>query len=752
MNPEAENPYSLPRRNGQLVVPGPEVLAALPADGGPDYNRLIFESSPYLLQHARNPVDWRPFGDEAFAEAKRENKPVFLSIGYSTCHWCHVMEHESFENPEIAGLMNEAFVCIKVDREERPDVDQVYMATAQAMTGSGGWPLTVVTTPEGRPFFAGTYFPPDARMGRIGMDELVPRLSELWTTQRDRVEGSADQIVQMVQGLSVREGSAPLERAVFQTAEDQFRGRFDRAHAGFGDSPKFPVPHNLRYLLRRSARTGQDDLSAMALRTLEEMRLGGLFDQVGLGFHRYSTDEHWLLPHFEKMLYDQALLVEAFVEAHQLTGDPFYRRSALETLSYMERELLCEDGLFRSAEDADSLNEEGELEEGDFYVWSPEQLRAALDSEDAAFVVGAFGVREGGNFTEEATGERTGASILHLSRRLETQGEGEGESPAARWERIRERLFEVRSERTPPLMDDKRLTDWNGLAIAAFASAGSAFGEERLVGVAERAADRLLGHLRDAKSGRLFKRSRQGEAGIDAVLDDYAFATHGLLCVYRAGGKSQYLAAARDLAEIALAEFWDAEHGGFYLTPARADGLFTRPRESYDGALPSGNSVMADGLVRLGLLTGEARYAERAEQTFAALAADVSRAPSGHTRFLLAYDLATEPAFEVVLAGRSGDEAFDAMVQVARSSYGGHYVLHVLDETQAESREALSVLAPFVSQLRSIDGQATAYVCQRFACAQPLRHAEALRKRLAAGRLAGTRGKVDSEPGGSRSE
>ncbi len=752
MSSEAESPYSLPRRNGQLVVPGPEVLAELPVDGGPEYNRLIFESSPYLLQHARNPVDWRPFGDEAFADAKRENKPVFLSIGYSTCHWCHVMEHESFENPEIAALMNEAFVCIKVDREERPDVDQVYMATAQAMTGSGGWPLTVVTTPEGRPFFAGTYFPPDARMGRIGMDELIPRLAELWTTQRDRVEGSADQIVQMVQGLSVREGSAPLGREVFQAAEDEFRGRFDKAHAGFGDSPKFPVPHNLRYLLRRSARTGQADLSTMALRTLEEMRLGGLFDQVGLGFHRYSTDEHWLLPHFEKMLYDQALLVEAYVEAHQLTGDSFYRRAALETLAYIERELLCEDGLFRSAEDADSLNEQGELEEGDFYVWSPEQLRAALEPEDAAFVVEAFGVREGGNFVEEATGERTGASILHLSRRLEAQMEGEGESPAARWERIRERLFEVRRDRTPPLMDDKRLTDWNGLAIAAFAAAGSAFEQQRLVGVAERAADRLLEHLRDAESGRLFKRSRQGEAGIDAVLDDYAFATHGLLCVYRAGGKPKYLVAARDLAEIALAEFWDAEHGGFYLTPASAQGLFTRPRESYDGALPSGNSVLADGLVRLGLLTGEPRYTERAEQTFAALAADVSRAPSGHTRFLLAYDLATEPAFEVVLAGRSGDAAFDAMVQVARTSYGGHFVLHVLDEARAGIREELCAQAPFLAELRPIAGQATAYVCQRFACEQPLDGAEALRERLIAGRLAGSMAGPHAEAGDSESE
>ena len=728
MHAKADSPYSMPRRNGQLVVPGPEVLAQLPPDGGEEYNRLIFESSPYLLQHARNPVDWRPFGAEAFAEAKRLNKPVFLSIGYSTCHWCHVMEHESFEDPEIASLMNEAFVCIKVDREERPDVDQVYMSTAQAMTGSGGWPLTVVTTPEARPFFAGTYFPPDSRMGRVGMQQLVPRLSELWETQRERVEGSAEQIVQMVRGLTETGGEAgALDPGVFGLTDQDFRARFDSTHAGFGGAPKFPVPHNLRYLLRRSARTGEEDLATMALRTLEEMCLGGIYDQVGHGFHRYSTDEHWLLPHFEKMLYDQALLVEAYVEAHQLTGDDFFKTTALETLAYVERELGSDDGLFRSAEDADSQNEEGELEEGVFYLWTPEQLRATLEPEQAAFVLETLGVREGGNFIEEATGERPGGSILHFERRLGSQ------DAIARWEVIRDRLFEARAGRIPPLMDDKRLTDWNGLAIAAFATAGSGLGEPRLVRIAERAADRLLEHLRDPKTGRLFKRSRQGESGVDGVLDDYAFVAHGLLCVYRANGRARYLVAARELIDLALAEFWDPERGGFFLTRAGAEALFTRPRESYDGALPSGSGVMADVLVRLGLLTGEASYSERATETLASVASAVQQAPAGHTRSLLALDLATQPAFEVVLVGRGGEPEFDRLVEVARRSYGGHFVLHVLDETDPESRTALQAVAPFVAGLTAEDGRAAAFVCRRFACEQPVHDAQALSERLVAG-------------------
>ncbi len=734
--PKSSNPYSMRRVDGQLVVPAPEALAALPSDGGSEFNRLIFESSPYLLQHARNPVDWNPWGAQALARAVAEDKPIFLSIGYSTCHWCHVMEHESFEDPEVARLMNEAFVCIKVDREERPDVDQVYMATCQAMTGQGGWPLTIVATPQGKPFFAGTYFPRQTRMGRVGMLELVPKLSELWSKERERVEGSADQIVQMVQSMSHGGAPAELDPKLLQSAEQWFRSSFDTLHGGFGGAPKFPVPHNLRFLLRRHARTQSKDLLVMAEQTLTAMRLGGLFDQVGFGFHRYSTDEQWLLPHFEKMLYDQALLVEAYVDAWTLTGDEFYRRTARETLEYMTRKLRSQDGLFRSAEDADSFNEEGELEEGAFYVWTPAQLRSVLGREDAGLFAELFGVREGGNFVEESTGHRTGGNILHLERRLEASAQDRGmetEQLLARVEQMRDLLFRAREARVRPLEDDKRLTDWNGLAIAALAASGAAFDEPRWTAIARNAADRLLEHLRDPVSGRLWKRSRAGQAGVPAVLDDYAFTSHGLLTLYFATGEIRYLQSARELVEHALQEFWDKERGGFFLTARDGEALFSRPRESYDGALPSGNGVLAGVLLELARYTGDTRFEDRARELLRALAEDVSRAPFGHTRTLLALDFSIGPALEIVLVGRAGEPVFEEMQRVVRSSYRGHLVLHVKNTLDPEAVAALTRQAPFTEPLVAKDDQPTAYVCRQFACEVPLHDAVALGARVALG-------------------
>ena len=727
---ESASPYSMPRVNGQLVVPGPELLSALPEDGGPEYNRLIFESSPYLLQHARNPVDWYPWGEAAFERAKAEDKPVFLSIGYSTCHWCHVMEHESFEDPAVAELMNEHFVCVKVDREERPDVDHVYMQTCQAMTGSGGWPLTIVATPDGRPFFAGTYFPRTSRFGRTGMTDLVPRLGEVWRQDRERVLASADQIVQALAARPSEGTGEELDAAVIATAESWFRSAYDTAHGGFGDAPKFPVPHNLRFLLRRVARTGAVDLRAMVEHTLTAQRLGGLFDQVGFGFHRYSTDAHWLLPHFEKMLYDQALLVEAYVEAYQVTGDPFYRRTAEETLEYVLRKLRSDDGLFRSAEDADSQGADGEMEEGLFYVWTPQELRSVLGGEDAAFAAELFGVREGGNFVEEATGHRTGASILHLERRLEETAAARGEDPAAflaRAESIREQLFAAREQRIPPLEDDKRLTDWNGLAIGALALAGGAFGEPRYLDAAVAAGERLLEHLRDRETGRLWKRSRAGEAGVPAVLDDYAFAANGFLSLHHATGDLRWLRAARELCDLALELHWDDERGGFFLTADDGERLFQRAKESYDGALPSGSGVLAGVLLRLSRLTGSTEYEARGAETLRALAADVRRMPAGHTRSLLALDFALGPSLEVVVVGEAGAEDFEALCRVARRTYGGHFVLLAKDLAHAEE---LAELAPFTEALSATGGRATAYVCRGFACDAPVHEPERLRDAL----------------------
>jgi uncharacterized protein len=677
-------------------------------------NRLIHEKSPYLLQHAHNPVDWHPWGEEAFAAARAQDRPVFLSIGYATCHWCHVMERESFEDAEVARLMNDAFVSIKVDREERPDIDGIYMTVAQLLAGQGGWPLTLVMLPDRRPFFAATYIPKESRYGRIGMLDLVPRLAEAWRTRREELTESAGSIhAALVRHAAGGEAPATLDEAVLRQGYVELAGMFDREHGGFGRAPKFPTPHLLLFLLRYWHRTGAEAPLAMVRQTLEAMRAGGVYDQVGFGLHRYSTDREWLVPHFEKMLYDQAMLVLAATETWQATREPGFERLVRETLAYVARDLTGPAGGFYSAEDADS-----EGEEGKFYVWSLDELREVA-GEDADLAVEVWGVERGGNYRDEATRERTGGNILHLRQPL-TDSER-----STRLARARERLRERRAARIRPLLDDKILTDWNGLMIAACARAGWALGEPEFVTMASRAADFLWGTL--GRDGALLHRYRDGDAAIDGNLDDYAFLAWGALELQRATQDARWLERALTLADAMLDRFGDPEHGGLFFSPAGREDLIVRMRDLGDGALPSGTAVAFDVLLRLARLTGRTDYEARAGALADACSRQVAARPSGMAHFLVGLDLAIGPSQELVVVGEPEDPGTRALLDVAREGF--HPRLVVLLRPPGDGGR-VAELAPAVRDFRPLDGCPTAYLCRGFVCERPVTEADGLRELL----------------------
>ncbi|MGP8284681.1 MAG: thioredoxin domain-containing protein, partial [Desulfomonilaceae bacterium] len=533
-------------------------------------NRLIDEKSPYLLQHAYNPVDWHAWGVEAFERAKQEDKPIFLSIGYSTCHWCHVMEKESFEDDEVAELMNKVFVSIKVDREERPDIDHTYMTVCQMMTGGGGWPLNIVMTADRKPFFAGTYFPKNSRHGRIGLIELSERIEHLWLNDRAQIDDATEKIVTALNVPAPRGVSGALDLEVLRTAFQQLSQRFDPKYGGFGEAPKFPTPHNILFLLRYWKRSGDERSLQMVTKTLDQMRLGGIFDHVGFGFHRYSTDAQWLTPHFEKMLYDQAMLALAYTEAYQATRKISYKKTAEEIFDYVLRDLTSPEGAFYSAEDADS-----EGEEGKFYLWTLDEIREALPDTEANLVERAFNVFSMGNFKEETTQSLTGRNILHLKRPLEQLNGQLGFSEIQiqeTWESARKRLFEIREKRVHPHKDDKILTDWNGLMIAALSKASRVFGDKAYAVAAGRAVNFIITSMRDT-NGRLLRRYRLGEAGLSAHVDDYSFLVWGLLELYETTFEPQYLKIAVDLNKDFVQRFWDKEQGGFFFTANDSEKL-----------------------------------------------------------------------------------------------------------------------------------------------------------------------------------
>jgi len=685
--------------------------AADPAPGKKT-NRLAKEKSPYLLQHKHNPVDWYPWGEEAFAKAKRENKPVFLSIGYSTCHWCHVMERECFEDEEVAKLLNDTFVCIKVDREERPDIDNIYMQICQIMTQRGGWPLTIMMTPDKKAFFAGTYFPKKSMGGRIGMIDLVPRVEDIWKKQRDELEKQADQVTEILIRTSKGTPGEGLDDKVLKLGYDQLSERYDSQRGGFSKAPKFPTPHNMMFLLRYHARTGDEKALKMVEKTLVEMRRGGMYDQVGFGFHRYSTDADWLLPHFEKMLYDQALLAMAYTEAFQLTGKAEYRETAREIFTYVLRDMTSPDGGFYSAEDADS-----EGEEGKFYVWKSSELDEILGKADADLYRAAFNFVPQGNWKDQATGEIPGTNIPHLKATLAELAESQ-KTPdlAARLEAARKKLFDVREKRVHPHKDDKVLADWNGLMIAALAKSAAAFDEPAYARAAERAADFVLTKMRDPQ-GRLLHRYRDGDAALAASVDDYAFMVWGLTELYQATFDVKRLQAAVALNEEMLKHYWDDKDGGLFFTADDSETLILRQKEVYDGAVPSGNSVAMLNLLRLGKFTENPELEVKARSIGKAFTKFVERGPSGHTQLLSALEFLTGPSYEVVVAGRT--DALDTREML--SALGRAFVPNKVVVFRASEVEqpAIVKLAPFTERQTAQGGKATAYVCQNYQCNLP---------------------------------
>jgi uncharacterized protein YyaL (SSP411 family) len=678
------------------------------------YNRLIDEKSPYLLQHATNPVDWYPWGDEAFEKARREEKPVFLSIGYSTCHWCHVMERESFEDQEAAKLLNDAFIAIKVDREERPDIDAIYMGVCQMLTGSGGWPLTIMMTPDRMPFFAATYIPKRGRLGRPGLMELVPQVTDLWKTRRAELLRSSEQIATRLKETTALEAGGALGEHVLHAAYESLAQHFDRRYGGFGDAPKFPSPHNILFLLRYAKRTGERQAVEMVEKTLQAMRLGGIYDHVGFGFHRYSTDAFWMVPHFEKMLYDQAMLALAYTEGHQLMAKADYAKTAREIFTYILRDMTSEEGGFFSAEDADS-----EGEEGKFYLWTESELETVLGREDAQLAAKVYNTQSAGNFNEEASGHIGGGNILHLKQSLEELAPTLGMTSDAltvRVDGIRARLFEARRTRIHPLKDDKVLTDWNGLMIAALAKGAQVFSEPVYTDAAVKAMSFTLQKMRD-KDGRLLHRFRDGDASVQANLDDYAFVIWGLLELYELTFDAAYLRHASGLTVDLITHFWDTEQGAFFFTPDDGEALLVRKKEIYDGAIPSGNSVSMLNLLRLGRLTGNTDLEEKGARIAKAFSRKVELFPAAFTQLLVGVDFGIGPSYEVVIVGKPHSDETNRLVRALRSRFTPNKViiLKPVDEGGSE----ITRLAPYTETYTVKEGRATAYVCSGYSCRLP---------------------------------
>ncbi|MDP6923218.1 MAG: thioredoxin domain-containing protein [Candidatus Scalindua sp.] len=688
------------------------------------YNRLKLEKSPYLLQHADNPVDWYAWGPEAFEKARKENKPIFLSIGYSTCHWCHVMAHESFDNSEVARLMNEVFICIKVDREERQDIDNIYMRVCQMMTGSGGWPLTILMTPEKKPFFAGTYIPRESNHGRLGMLDLIPRIKEVWSTQHDEIINSADQITEKLNMIAQSSSGSKLDKSTLKAAYDQLNGRYSEQYGGFGTAPKFPSPQNLLFLLRYWQSTNDEKALRMVVKTLQSMQNGGIYDHIGYGFHRYSTDSHWLVPHFEKMLYDQAMLAMAYIEAYQATGIKEFEETAKQIFTYVMRDMTDKKGGFYSAEDADS-----EGVEGKFYVWTEEEIRQILKGEEADLIINVYSIDKTGNFRDEATGENTGANILHLDRSL-TEVAFNKESVDGLKERVeaaRQILFAVRNKRVHPHKDDKILTDWNGLMIVALAKGAQAFDEPKYAEAAKRATDFILTSMR-REDGRVLHRYRDGHTAILANVDDYAFLIWGLLELYETVFDVDYLRTALDLNSEMIKYFWDEQDGGFYFTAEDAEELIVRQKEIYDGAIPSGNSVAVSNLFRLSRITANTDFEDKANKIMLAFSKEVESAPSGYTQMMVALGFGIGPSYEIVIVG--DPEADDTKEML--NSLGKHFIPYKVVLLKHADQETADItrIAEYTEYHSSFDGKATAYVCLDFACKMPVTNTEEMLKLL----------------------
>jgi len=707
-------------------------------------NRLIHEKSPYLLQHADNPVDWYPWGDEAFEKAKKEDKPIFLSIGYSTCHWCHVMEHESFEDPIVSSKINEYFIPIKVDREERPDIDNIYMSAVMAMTGRGGWPLTVVLTHDKKPFFGGTYFPPYAKWGSPGLMDVMESIHNTWTNNREKVFETSSQLTDMLIQRATNDAQAgPLSPDVLQNSFRQLNSSYDSAYGGFGSSPKFPTSHNLSLLLRHWKRASEPKALEIVEKTLKAMAAGGMYDHIGGGFHRYATDRQWQIPHFEKMLYDQAILSRTYLEAYQITKNEFYADITREVFDYVLRDLHHAKGGFYSAEDADSLdpdefknitpdpNQSHEKKEGSFYLWREAEIDELLDKVDTQVFKYHFGIKPDGNAHSDPHGEFIGKNIVFVEHNIDATATKFGktrEEIVTSLGRSKKILFDVRNQRPHSHLDDKVLVDWNGLMIASLAFGAKVLDEPKYLEAAQKATDFIIDNL-VTNDGRLLHRYRDGESAIMGTIEDYAFFIHGLIELYEATFKIKYLDLARQLSDGMIELFWDEENGGFFFTADDAEKLLYRQKEIYDGAIPSGNSFAALNLVRLYHITLDAKWNKNLEQLFKTFSSDLSARPSAYAQMMIAFDYALGPSQEIVLSGAKNN---DTLLQMHKSIYDyfipNRIILHRPDSDH-KVKELLSI-SPFVENQRALNAKATAYVCENHVCKLPVQDVAALQEIL----------------------
>ncbi len=671
-------------------------------------NRLINESSPYLLQHAHNPVDWYPWGEEAFEAARAADMPVLVSIGYSACHWCHVMEHESFEDEKIAAIMNEHFVNIKVDMEERPDVDQIYMNFVQLTTGRGGWPMNVFLTPDKRPFFGGTYFPPSSRYNMPSWPQILVSISEAYKNKREELETSANEIVGELRRLTISETTlGSLSTDLLDSAFKSYTRTFDAVNGGFGGAPKFPPAMSLEFLLRYHHRTGNDLALQMVRHSCEKMARGGIYDQIGGGFHRYAVDSIWLVPHFEKMLYDNAQLIRIYLHLFQVTGEDFFRKVAVETLGYVEREMLHRDGGFYSSQDADS-----EGVEGKFFVWTPDEITEILGQDDAAIFNAYFDVTAHGNFEEK--------NILNVKRpknEIAADFNVSEEHLADLIERASKKLFEAREKRIKPHRDEKILTAWNGLMLSAFADAAGILGSEHFLDIATKNADFLLKNLQ--KDRRLLRTWKDGAAKLNGYIEDYANLADGLLRLFEVSGEISYYMEAKRLADSMITDFWDEEAGGFYFTSNDHEELIVRNKDFFDNATPSGNSVGADLLLRLARISGDDRYVRFAVSILKLSAAKIRQYPQGFGRALGAMEFHLADKKEVVIIGARGNH----LASAALKKYLPNSVVVLSDGAEEETKDL-----PILSGRGQMDGKPTAYVCENYVCERPVTTTDDLEK------------------------
>ena len=687
-------------------------------------NRLIKEKSPYLQQHVNNPVDWYPWGQEAFDKAKKEDKPIFLSIGYSTCHWCHVMAHESFEDKQVAKHLNNNFVCIKVDREERPDIDKIYMNVCQLITGRGGWPLTIIMTPDKKPFFAATYIPKETLYGIKGLLTLLPEIKNLWENKTDDLLKSAGEITTTLQKITKSAEGKELTKKTLDSAYKQLSNSFDELYGGFGNQPKFPTPHNLLFLLRYWKRTGNNYSLKIVETTLEQMRQGGIYDQIGFGFHRYSTDRKWILPHFEKMLYDQALLTMAFTEAYQATKKPIFKKTAQEIIEYVIRDMTSKEGGFYSAEDADSEGGEGKI-----YTWGYDELKQILTSDELDLVVKFYNIKKEGNFSHEA-GKTVKENIFYQKMSIEKYikfYQINEKELLDKLEKNRKKLFQIRKNRIHPDKDDKILTDWNGLMIAALAKAAQVFNNKIYVEKAEKALNFILKNMME-KNGGLLHRYRKGESRISGYADDYAFLILGLIELYQVTFNPKYLQFSLHFNDYLINHFWDKANGGLFFTSDKHEKLLTRNKEIYDGAIPSANSVTMYNLIRLARITGNTDLEQKAKQIGITFSNQINKMPSGYTQMMASLDFGIGPSFEIVIVGNKDKKDTQKIIQSINSIYLPNKVV-ILKESDLKDL-LIEKLVPFIKDYSQIKNQATIYVCKNQQCQLPTTKIEKMKQLL----------------------